>query len=75
MPKNYVAEILPHQDRVILDGHYYTTARIRAALNDNKLLDLIQHMQVHAGYTKCGYFQMSTEQKNLFDEILNEEYT
>ncbi|MEI4482182.1 MULTISPECIES: hypothetical protein [unclassified Phyllobacterium] len=30
---NYVAEILPHQDRVILDGIYYSVDKLRSALS------------------------------------------
>lgn len=40
--------------------------------NAQQLRDLIQHMQIHAGYPKCGYMQMTTEQKELFDSLLKE---
>lgn len=31
-PKNYVAVVEAHQDRIILDGHYYATEFVRKAL-------------------------------------------
>lgn len=35
-----------------------------------KLLeDLVRHCWVHSGYRNCGYSQMSSELKALFDEI------
>lgn len=37
------------------------------------LENLIVHCQVHSGYKDCGYNQMTTEEKELYDEILNKE--
>lgn len=34
-----------------------------------KLERLIVHCQIHSGYRECGHSQMTTEQKELFDEI------
>lgn len=34
-----------------------------------KLERLIRHTWVHSGYPKCGYNQMTTEEKRLFDKI------
>lgn len=33
------------------------------------LEDLVRHCQIHSGYENCGYSQMSSELKALFDEI------
>lgn len=31
-PKSYVCIVLPHQDRIILDGRYYSVETVRAAI-------------------------------------------
>ena len=36
---------------------------------NNKLRELIKHCYIHAGYRNCGYDQMTTEQKELYDSI------
>lgn len=33
------------------------------------LKDLIRHCAIHSGYQNCGYLQMTTEQKALYDRI------
>lgn len=33
------------------------------------LKDLIRHMWVHNNYPDCGYMQMTTEQKALYDKV------
>jgi len=35
-----------------------------------ELCDLIWHAWVHSGYSDCGYAQMTTEQKALFDSVI-----
>ena len=42
-----------------------------------RLRELILHIWVHDGYENCGYRQMTTPQKALYDEIidLNKEAT
>ncbi len=35
--------------------------------------DLICHMRVHSGYPNCGYQQMTSEQKTLYDAIWADE--
>lgn len=45
---------------------------LRAAakrLQHEDLVDLILHMQVHSGYARNGYMQMTTEQKQLYDQL------
>lgn len=34
------------------------------------LKDLVRHCWVHSGYQDCGYMQMTTEQKALYDKII-----
>jgi len=34
------------------------------------LKDLVAHCWVHSGYQNCGYKQMSTRQKMLYDETI-----
>ena len=36
-----------------------------------RLRELILHIWVHDGYENCGYMKMTTEQKQLYDEITN----
>lgn len=33
------------------------------------LKQLVRHCCIHSGYTSCGYLQMTTEQKALYDWI------
>jgi len=35
-----------------------------------ELIALIEHMQVHAGYSRNGYTYMTTPQKALYDSLL-----
>jgi hypothetical protein len=35
--------------------------------------DLVTHMWVHDGYERNGYWQMTSEQKAMYDEIVNRE--
>jgi hypothetical protein len=37
------------------------------------LEDLVTHMWVHDGYERNGYWQMTSEQKAMYDEIVNRE--
>ena len=41
----------------------------RVATSDADLRDLVKHAWVHSNYANCGYRQMTTEQKRLFDSI------
>lgn len=41
-------------------------------IENEQLRELITHMWVHSNYTECGYFQMTTEQKDLFKSITAE---
>jgi hypothetical protein len=34
------------------------------------LRDLIRHCWVHSGYQDCGYLQMTTQQKNLYNKTI-----
>jgi hypothetical protein len=34
------------------------------------LRDLIRHCWVHSGYQDCGYLQMTTQQKNLYNKVI-----
>ena len=34
------------------------------------LKDLVRHCWVHSGYADCGYWQMTTEQKQLYCRII-----
>ena len=36
-----------------------------------QLAELIRHCYIHSGYRKCGYMQMTTKQKELFDSVTN----
>lgn len=38
------------------------------------LRDLIVHCWIHSGYPNCGYSQMTAEQKQLYDSVLEEEH-
>lgn len=40
-----------------------------AETREDALIELVKHMQVHDGYRRNGYMQMTTEQKRLYDEI------
>ena len=58
------------------DGEYvdYEDADKEIATKDAELArlrELILHIWVHDGYENCGYKQMTTEQKQLYDEITN----
>lgn len=35
------------------------------------LKSLVRHCRIHSGYQDCGYMQMTTEQKALYDRINN----
>ena len=35
-----------------------------------ELCDLIWHAWIHSGYSDCGYAQMTTRQKTLFDSVI-----
>jgi hypothetical protein len=37
-----------------------------------KLKCLVKHMSIHSGYKDCGYSQMTSEQKCLYDQILKQ---
>ncbi|MDB4261341.1 hypothetical protein N9878_00600 [bacterium] len=45
-----------------------TPVERQAAAEIEKLRDLINHAAIHTNYPQCGYLQMTTEQKKLFDE-------
>lgn len=34
------------------------------------LMDLVRHVWVHAGHSDCGYLQMTTPEKNLYNETI-----
>lgn len=34
------------------------------------LRSLIQHCWIHSNYRDCGYLQMTTEEKALYDEVI-----
>lgn len=34
------------------------------------LRNLIEHCWVHSGYRDCGYIQMTTEEKALYDRVI-----
>lgn len=36
---------------------------------NERLRDLVGHCWVHSGYQDCGYIQMTTEQKALYDAV------
>lgn len=36
---------------------------------EQKLESLIAHCSVHSGHKNCGYKQMTTDQKKLFDSL------
>lgn len=35
----------------------------------HELRELIRHIQIHSSYPDCGYLQMTTEQKAIYDKI------
>lgn len=53
----------------------YLETRIPAALEATakERDDLICHMRIHSGYPNCGYMQMTTAQKTLYDAIWDKE--
>ena len=36
---------------------------------EKDLEDLVNHCWIHSGYENCGYKQMTTEQKKLYDSL------
>lgn len=36
---------------------------------EQELIELIQHCWIHSGYENCGYRQMTTRQKQIFDDL------
>lgn len=66
----------------LLDGkdtftRQFETAPIQheAANEIEKLRQLISHCWVHSGYPQCGYLQMTTEQKQMYCEIIGAQFT
>ncbi len=60
------------------DGHEPTLWACRyreMAQAAGELAELIQHCWVHSGYQNCGYEQMTSEQKFLYDELTSKEPT
>lgn len=45
----------------------------RARKSEQELEDLLKHCWIHEGYSRCGYNQMTTEQKELFDALTSRE--
>lgn len=43
-----------------------------AADQIEKLRELVVHCWVHSSYFNCGYDQMTTEQKAMYDKLLSE---
>lgn len=39
---------------------------------EDELKDLVLHCWVHSGYENCGYREMTTKQKNVYDLVLKE---
>ena len=37
----------------------------------NELNEIVLHCWVHSGYINCGYKEMTTPQKELYDSIIN----
>ena len=50
-----------------------TPIQKEAAATIKSLIDLIGHCWVHSGFIDCGYDQMTTDQKRLYDEIKGKE--
>lgn len=36
------------------------------------LIGLVEHCQIHSGYKNCGYLQMTSDQKSLYDSIFSQ---
>lgn len=36
-----------------------------------RMREIIQHCWIHSGYHNCGYQQMSSEQKKLYDSVID----
>ena len=56
-------------------GWVFATFKTKWMLIDHKteirnLSDLVVHCWVHSGYQNCGYKQMTTRQKEFYDETI-----
>jgi hypothetical protein len=38
-----------------------------------RLRELVRHCWVHSGYENCGYKQMGSDERQLYDEVTSEE--
>lgn len=73
-PKN------PGDEWLVAEKYYKENYEIAHPTNDAKkdspemleVKELVGHCWVHSGYLKCGFKQMTSAQKYLFDEIIGE---
>lgn len=49
-----------------------TSLHLMAADRIEKLQELVVHCWIHSSYFNCGYDQMTTEQKIMYDKLLAE---
>ena len=57
----------------LLDSEEAALARAAAAEKQGEALrELVKHCWVHSGYENCGYRQMDSEQRKLYDRIISE---
>ena len=50
---------------VLTDERRFESPEVR------RLRHLVKHCWIHSGYQNCGYNQMTSEQKNLYDGIVS----
>lgn len=65
-----VADLLDSRDAAVV-ALVKSSAREGAALDEaGRLRDLVEHCYVHSGYQDCGYEQMDTPLKALYDRVV-----
>lgn len=59
--------------RIELLGDLQSQKKAPANQQVESLRDLVRHMWIHSGYKDCGYEQMSSAQKGLYEGIVRQE--
>lgn len=47
-----------------------TPTKLKLRMESHALRELVRHCQVHSGYPDCGYVQMDTPMKRLYNKTL-----